>query len=195
MRSVYWLGLAYLIMIALHYHGTRSAAGAAPVGDHVAHFGHLDGHDAAALWFARARPHCNPLEADLHVNRDPAPEGPLGAAFAAACTALTDDIGSTREAILDMPEDERWRAVGVIFEMIHPIADAGEEVRVGPLMELVVEFWPNHYMALYHAGSARYRQGDHEGARSLLHRFLNEHTSEDAWRLRALEMIMETDEG
>jgi len=71
--------------------------------------------------------------------------------------------------------------------------DFAMTIGIGTL--LVVEFWPNHYMALYHAGSARYRQGDHEGARSLLHRFLNEHTSEDAWRLRALEMLMETDEG
>ena len=39
-------------------------------------------------------------------------------------------------------------------------------------MELVVEFWPNHYMALYHAGAAAYERGEYERAEEYLLAFL-----------------------
>ena len=81
----------------------------------------------------------------------------------AACYALAGRIASAREVILTLPEEMRYRAAGVVFEAGHPAADAGDDVAAGPLMELVVEFWPNHYMALYHAGAARFEQGSQVG--------------------------------
>ncbi len=83
----------------------------------------------------------------------------------------------------------RHHAAGVVFNAGHPAADAGDEVAAGPLMELVVEYWPNHYMALYHAGAAAFERGDHEPAWDYLERFLVEYAVEDGWRSNAEEML------
>jgi len=40
---------------------------------------------------------------------------------------------------------------------------------------------PNHYMALYHAGAARFDLGDYEVAEGYLKRFLVEYTADDGW--------------
>jgi outer membrane protein assembly factor BamD (BamD/ComL family) len=56
-------------------------------------------------------------------------------------------------------------------------------------MELVVEFWPNHYMALYHAGAARYDRGDYPAARGYLARFLQQYHVQDGWTNSALVML------
>lgn len=55
-------------------------------------------------------------------------------------------------------------------------------------MELVVEFWPNHYMALYHAGASRFQRGDFAGARSYLERFLTHYDRDDGWAESARAM-------
>ena len=78
---------------------------------------------------------------------------------------------------------------GVVFNAGHPAADAGDDIAAGPLMELVVEFWSNHYMALYHAGAARFELGDHEVAEGYLERFLVEYAVADGWRSNALAML------
>jgi outer membrane protein assembly factor BamD (BamD/ComL family) len=62
-------------------------------------------------------------------------------------------------------------------------------VAAGPVMELVVEFWPNHYMALYHAGAARYERGDYAAAQSYLTRFLENYTAGDGWTEMARGML------
>lgn len=191
MRLVYGLGLAYLIMIPLQYHTTRSFAETAGEAAHVDSFRHLDMHDVAARWFREARAHCNPLEVRRHLTAKPPPPVFPGPAFGAACHALANDVQAARRAIRSMPEKERWRAAGVIFEIVHPLADAGDESLVGPLMELVVEFWPNHYMALFHAGSARHAAGDGQGARPYLERFLDEYGTRDRRAARARKMLEE----
>ncbi len=48
-------------------------------------------------------------------------------------------------------------------------------------MELVVKFWPSHYMALYHAGAARFEAGDAARAERYLPRFLQECHLDDGW--------------
>ena len=55
-----------------------------------------------------------------------------------------------------------------MFEIGHPVADAGDDKSAGPIMELVVEFCPNHYMALYHAGASEFALGQGELARQHL---------------------------
>ena len=77
----------------------------------------------------------------------------------------------------------------MVFDAGHPAADAGDEVAAGPLMELVVEFWPNHYMALYHAGAASFERGDYGLAEAYLERFLVEYATEDGWRSSAKSML------
>ena len=87
--------------------------------------------------------------------------------------------------------DDRWRAAGVVFAVAHPVADAGDDASAGPIMELVVEFWPNHYMALYHAGIARLGLGDRDVARDYLERFLQYYDHDDGWRSSALAALEE----
>ncbi len=79
----------------------------------------------------------------------------------------------------------------VVFEVGHPAADAGDDVGAGPLMELVVEFWPNHYMALCHAGDASFEVGDAPRARDYLERFLQEYKIEDGWWSNAHAILSE----
>jgi hypothetical protein len=144
---------------------------------------------SAAAWFEEAKASCNPVEVRGHLLAHPAPAGFEGTAHAAACLALAGQIDEARNRILELDPNERWRAAGVVFGAGHPAADAGDEVAAGPLMEMVVEFWPDHYMALYHAGAARYQNGDLEPARSYLERFLENYDANDGWTRSAREML------
>ncbi len=56
-------------------------------------------------------------------------------------------------------------------------------------MELVIEFQPDNYMALYHAGMSEYTLGQHERARVSLKRFLELYQENDGWRSNALEVL------
>ena len=182
-----WPGPALLSLVA------TGGTGAAPPVDAGPGVVVAPSSASAASWFQRTKPSCNAVEVQVRIARSPAPDGWEGRAYEAACFALAGRVDRARSLLADLEGDERWRAAGIVFDAGHPVADAGDDRLAGPLMELVVEFWPNHYMALYHAGSARYRQGDLEGARGYLHRFLDEHTAEDVWRVRALEMLMEAE--
>jgi len=147
------------------------------------------GRQDAERWFASMHPYCNAVELEARMSRRPAPPTHEGAMYEAACFALAGRIDRARQTIEALPGELRYRAAGVVFEAGHPTADAGDDVAAGPLMELVVEFWPNHYMALYHAGAARYRTGSYGAARSYLERFLQEYANEDGWRSSAISML------
>ena len=142
-----------------------------------------------ADWFGNAKPFCNAVEATGYLRANPYPSGPDGSAHGAACLALAGEIEGARAVIDGLPERERWRAAGVVFEAGHPAADAGDEVAAGPLMELVVEYWPNHTIALYHAGSARIQRGDPAVGREYLERFLEHYTPDDGWTRSARDML------
>lgn len=143
----------------------------------------------AAAWFGSVRQFCDPVEVETRMRVEPAPATPEGAMHEAACYALAGRIDRARAAIEGLPEGMRYQAAGVVFEAGHPAADAGDDIAAGPLMELVVEYWPNHYMALYHAGAARFDVGDYEAAEGYLERFLVEYATEDGWRTSALSML------
>ena len=143
----------------------------------------------AASWFCSMKAYCNPVEVDSRLTWSPAPRSADGTAYEAACFALAGRMDSARERILQLPEDQRWSAAGVVFNVGHPVADAGDDLAAGPIMELVVDFWPNHYMALYHAGAARYALGNHGAAHKYLVSFLEYYDPDDGWRRNALSMI------
>ena len=145
----------------------------------------------AGSWFRSMKAYCNPVEVDTQLTWNPAPRSADGTAYEAACYALAGRIDTARERILQLPEDQRWSAAGVVFNVGHPVADAGDDLAAGPIMELVVEFWPNHYMALYHAGAARYALGDHGSAHKYLVSFLEYYDPDDGWRRNAVSMIAE----
>jgi hypothetical protein len=140
-------------------------------------------------WFQSIRAHCNPVEVKNQLRRRPAPATPEGRMHEAACYALAGMIDDARGSIQALPPEMRYQAAGVVFEAGHPAADAGDEIAAGPLMELVVEYWPNHYMALYHAGAARFESGSHAAAATYLERFLAEYAVEDGWRSSARSML------
>jgi len=143
----------------------------------------------AAAWFGMVRQYCNPVEVETRMRFEPAPVTPEGTMYEAACFALAGKIDRARELVMTLEAGLRPQAAGVVFEAGHPAADAGDDIAAGPLMELVVEFWPNHYMALYHAGAARYETGDYAVARKYLEAFMVEYGNEDGWRGSARGML------
>jgi tetratricopeptide (TPR) repeat protein len=142
-----------------------------------------------AQWFEAQRPYCNPVDVVTRMRWHPAPESNDGLMFEAACYALAGRLDEARAAINRLPDAQQYEAAGVVFNAGHPAADAGDELAAGPLMELVVEYWPNHYMALYHAGSAASQRGDAVLAVDYMTRFLQHYSAEDGWRRNALEVI------
>ena len=147
------------------------------------------GADPARTWFETMRPSCNPVQVETQHRWSPAPEGFAGTAYSAACYALAGHIGEARGLIQGLDGDERWKAAGIVFNIAHPVADAGNNKAAGPIMELVVEFWPNHYMALYHAGAARFELGEPEAAAPYLAAFLQHYDQDDGWTSAARRML------
>lgn len=146
------------------------------------------GTDGAA-WFQAAKPFCNALEVESALARLPPPTSLEGEGYAAACFAIAGRIDRARERILRVAPGLRWQAAGIVFEIGHPIADAGDDRSAGPIMELVVEFWPNHYMALYHAGAAEFATGQPARARAHLEEFLRLYDVDDGWRGSARDLL------
>lgn len=140
-------------------------------------------------WFQSIKPYCNTVEAEVALRNSPAPDGSQGIAYTAACLALAGRVDAARQAILSLPDSDRYHAAGIVFDVAHPIADAGDDRSAGPIMGLVVEFWPNHYMALYHAGMASYGLGSTELARKYLEDFLELYDQKDGWRSNAEDVL------
>lgn len=88
-----------------------------------------------------------------------------------------------------LPPDDRHRAAGIVFEVAHPVADAGDDRSAGPIMAMVVDYWPNHYMALYHAGIAEYGLGQQTLARKHLQSFLEYYHQDDGWTRNARQVL------
>lgn len=140
-------------------------------------------------WFDSVRQHCNPVEVETYLSWQPAPPSPDGDMYKAACLALAGRVNRAREVIDALPPGLRLPAASVVFDVGHPAADAGDNVAAGPLMELVLEYWPRHYMALYHAGAARFELGDYDVAEGYLKRFLAEYGTDDGWTASAEAML------
>ena len=143
----------------------------------------------AAGWFAAVKPWCNALEVELRVAANPAPGGWDGNGYRAACFAVAGRIETAREILAGMPGADAERAAGIVFEVGHPIADAGDDPSAGPIMRLVADFQPWNYMALYHAGMSFCATGENDLARDHLDRFLQLYAIEDGWRANAEEVL------
>jgi hypothetical protein len=145
----------------------------------------------AGRWFVTIKPRCNSVEAFLALQGSPPPPGWEGAGYGAACYALAGRLEDARRLIEHVDQAARHNAVGIVFEVAHPIADAGDDLSAGPIMQLVVDFWPNHYMALYHAGAAQYNLEHFAAARVNLEAFLREYKTRDGWTVLAEQMLAE----
>jgi tetratricopeptide (TPR) repeat protein len=120
---------------------------------------------------------------------DRPPEGAAGQGYGAACYALAGRIDSARAMIDRLQPSERGEAAEILFEVGHPVADMGDDKSAGPLMELVVAYWPNNYMALYHAGASEFQLGQLERAQVNLQEFLRVYGANDGWASNARGML------
>ncbi len=205
MRGLYLVGLVYIAISAVALYVDRRTLGVqmaepiewvasdplpvAPMPVHQRPEVPLP--EDARSWFSRIRPSCNAVEAELAMRETPPPTDLDGTGYGAACWGLAGKIDKARASIMTLEQRDRWRAVGIVFEVGHPIADMGDDLAAGPIMELTVEFWPNHYMALYHAGAARFNMGQFPEAQSYLLRFLEHYNQNDGWTSSAHTMLTE----
>ncbi len=191
LKPVYLAGVAYMALSAYAISKSTKPREIVPDAPHPAPAAQVAEMppEAAAGWFASVKPFCNTVEAETALRQRPAPDGPDGTAYQAACLALAGKIDRARGLLAGLSGDSRWRAAGIVFEVAHPVADAGDDRSAGPIMALVTEFWPNHYMALYHAGASEAALGDLVAARRHLEAFLRNYPTEDGWRSSAVAML------
>ncbi len=191
MRLLYLAGLTYVaVSVYAVIRGPIPAEGSAGATAYV-----LPGDPSqdGAVWFSHVKPFCNTLEVETLHRQTPPPPSRDGAGYSAACWALAGRIEEARNVIFGLDGDDRWKAAGIVFAIGHPIADMGDDRSAGPIMELVIEFWPNHYQALYHAGAARYALGDDALAKTHLETFLGYYDQNDGWTRSARRMLKEID--
>jgi hypothetical protein len=143
----------------------------------------------AAGWFAQMKPFCNAVEVEVQQQSHPAPSGTDGTGYSAACFALAGKIDRARATIDQLDASERPAAAGIVFAVGHPVADAGDDQSAGPIMRLVVEYQPDNYMALYHAGISESILGHDDLARTHLERFLEIYQANDGWRSNAITVL------
>lgn len=143
----------------------------------------------AADWFTAIKPYCNAVEVLVQLRQNPAPPGLQGRGYTAACLALAGRIESADSVIASVRPSGRQQVVAIVFDVAHPVADAGDDRSAGPIMDLVVRYSPNHYMALYHAGMSAYALDQHDRARTHLQAFLREYSADDGWRSNAIEVL------
>jgi tetratricopeptide (TPR) repeat protein len=178
------MGLAYAAVCgAIVLRAGQSAVRGEPPAHPIAFSG------TAGAWFQQIKPYCNAVEVETHLRQVPPPSGVEGAGYGAACYALAGKIERARELILALSAGERGNASSIVFNIGHPVADAGDDRSAGPIMELVLEFWPENYMALYHAGISEYALGETEKSRLRLRQFLELYHENDGWRSNAIEVL------
>jgi hypothetical protein len=182
-RALYLAGWGYVAVCGLLLASPPAPMARAPHGSGAPFRGE------ASAWFASMKPFCNAVEVEVQQQHQPAPEGPQGSGYSAACYALAGKIERARQTIDRLPSGDRSEAAGIVFAVGHPVADAGDDESAGPIMRLVVEYQPENYMALYHAGISEYILGHPDFARSHLERFLAIYQSEDGWRANAKTVL------
>jgi len=185
-RTLYLAGFGYLAVCAALVVRHRTP-GRAPQPVPTTVTAGFDG--PANQWFTAIKPFCNAVEVEIAQRTHPAPGTLEGAGFSAACYALGGKLDLARAVIDRVPAAHRYQAVGIVFGVAHPVADAGDDRSAGPIMELVIQYWPNHYMALYHAGMSEYALGQKALARDHLTAFLSYYHVNDGWTRNARDVL------
>jgi hypothetical protein len=145
--------------------------------------------NSAQEWFRQAKPYCNAVEISVLQRSAPPPGTAEGVGYHAACFALAGRIDDARHLIDELDQRGRQTAAYIVFNIGHPVADAGDDRSAGPIMELVIDYLPNDYMALYHAGMAEYMLGQRDLSQKNLKAFLELYQQNDGWRRNALEVL------
>ena len=182
------LAAAGMAMTALSFvRGSAPAAASAPPARTTS--ARATAASSPQQWFAMAKPFCNPVEVAQIMARRPPPAGWNGAGYAAGCWALAGRIAEARAALASVPDQERPRAAGIIFDLAHPVADAGDDIAAAPIMNLVLESRPDDFQALYHAGMSDSALGNAERARTHLTEFLRLYKENDGFTRNARDAL------
>ena len=183
-RTLFLVGLGYIVVSGAWVLKHRMPHAVKP--DHpVAPVTYSSGQE----WFAANKQYCNAVEAELAQRNHPAPATPEGQGYSAACYALGGKIDLARATIDRLPSGAQPAAANIVFNVAHPVADAGDDRSAGPIMELVVGYIPDHYMALYHAGMSEYALGQPDLAREHLESFLTYYHDNDGWTQNARDVL------
>lgn len=188
-RFLYFAGFTYIALCAAALYQGGGVDRRAPTHGSVAVPPSAGPTSSGAVWFAAAKPFCNPVEVDIRVRYFPPPATPEGAGYSAACFALAGKIDRARSIVDRMRPADRGAVAGVLFNVAHPVADAGDDRSAGPMMELVLEYWPNNYMALYHAGMSEFVLGQTALAEKHLHEFLGMYKAADGFTSAARDAL------
>jgi hypothetical protein len=144
---------------------------------------------AATSWFDAIRPRCNAVEVEVALRNTPPPRGNAHAGHVAACYALAGKIQQAKRVIDALPASARPQAAAVVFGVAHPVADAGDDSSAGPMMRLVLEYAPENFQALYHAGMSEYMMGELPRSRTHLRHFLEIYKNDDGWTRNARDVL------
>jgi len=185
MKLLYTLGIFYLLISLSLLFSDVVLSPQEPQQPAVAPRPNISGNS----WFEQMRPHCNAVEVDTHLRSNPPPETLEGKAYAAACYGLAGKIDEARALINGLPLGHRAYAAGIVFGVGHPVADAGDDRSAGPMMRLTIEYQPDNYMALYHAGISEHILGEKELSQQHLVRFLELYHEDDYYTRKAKEVL------
>jgi hypothetical protein len=94
-----------------------------------------------------------------------------------------------KNAPKQIPKNAQAYASAIVFNIGHPVADAGYDESASPIMRLVLKYDPKNYMALYHAGMSDYILNDMPSAKQHLQKFLEIYKNEDSWRQNAIDVL------
>ena len=189
LRIAYGLGFGYLALCGLALAARPGAAPSLPPDAEPRAVVRSAPAGSAAGWFERIRPRCNAVEVAVALRSTPAPAGDEGASYTAGCYALAGKMERARQTIDALSAGVRPRAAGIVFDIVHPVADAGDDQSAGPMMRLVLEYTPDNFQALYHAGMSEYGVGEHAQARDHLDRFLELYRADDGWTRNARDVL------
>jgi tetratricopeptide (TPR) repeat protein len=146
-------------------------------------------------WFNQIKPSCNAVEVATAIKSSPPPDTYQGVGYAAGCYALAGKIDKADGLIAQLPENLRPAATYIVFNIGHPVADAGDDESARPIMALVIKYSPDNYMAMYHLGISEYALKDHEHSKQHLQQFLQMYSTQDSWRQNALTVMDYIDRG
>jgi hypothetical protein len=139
------------------------------------------------------KPYCNAVEVEVRTRYTPPPATTEGAGYHAACFGLAGKIDRARQIIDALGVGHRPTAANVVFEVAHPVADAGDDRASGPMMGLVIDYWPSNYMAMYHAGMSEFSLGQLDQASTHLKAFLRMYNAEDSFTSSAKQALATID--
>ena len=139
----------------------------------------------AVQWFEANKNQCNSLEVITSIKNKPYPQTAEGYGYGASCYALAGKIDLAKQTLERAPKSEQAYAASILFQIGHPVADRGDDESAGPIMDLVLEYWPENYMARYHAGMSAYILEEQQKATDHLNIFLQQYQNNDGWTAKA----------